>query len=223
MPASSYFSFLHGRHAAVLTALLGLQIAGLVAVSRREVVPLRQPLAAFPAALDSWSQTQEFEIDRSALDVLRADEVLSRAYVDTSRPNEAVTMFVAYFQSQRTGQTPHSPKNCLPGSGWVPSESAIVPIDIPGRAEPIRVNRYIVSKGDYRSVVFYWYQTPKRVIASEYMAKLYLMADAIRYNRTDTALVRVVVPAGDDPAAASETGKRFVRAMFPTISRYFPD
>ncbi len=221
MPASSPFRFLRGKHAAVLTAFLGLQVVGLLAITRQEAVPLRQPLSTFPASIGAWSQAQEYTMDKATLDVLRADEVLSRAYVD-SNARAAVTMFVAYFKSQRTGQAPHSPKNCLPGSGWVPSESSIVPIDIPGRAEPIRVNHYIVQKGDDRSVVLYWYQTANRVVASEYLAKIYLVADAIRYNRTDTALVRVVVPAGQDAAAATETGKRFVREIFGPVTKYLP-
>ncbi len=221
LPARSDFAFLRRKHAAVLTAVLGFQIVGLVAISRQEAVPLTQPLSTFPASAGTWSQVQEYSIDKATLDVLRADEVLSRAYID-SDTRAAVTLFVAYFKSQRTGQAPHSPKNCLPGSGWVPSESSIVPIDIPGRAEPIRVNHYIVSKGEDRSVVLYWYQTARRVVASEYIAKIYLVADAIRYNRTDTALVRVVVPAGQDAAAASETGKRFVREIFGSITKYLP-
>jgi hypothetical protein len=67
-------------------------------------------------------------------------------------------LFVAYFQTQRTGKTPHSPKNCLPGSGWAPSQSGMIGIRVPGETEPIRVNRYIVSRGDNQDTVLYWYQ-----------------------------------------------------------------
>lgn len=221
MSASNTFGFLRGRHAAILSMVLAAQMAGLYAISKQEVVPLRQPLAAFPAAAGAWTMMREESLDEATMDVLRADEVLSRTYYNNEK-REAASLFVAYFKSQRTGQTPHSPKNCLPGSGWEPSESGFVPVEIPGRAEPIVVNRYLVSKGESRSVVLYWYQTPRRVVASEYMAKIYMVADAIRYNRTDTAMVRVVVAAGADANAATEAAKDFVRSIFNEVGTFLP-
>src|SRR5512140_2979007 len=154
------------------------------------------------AAIGGWRLGQEGVIEKEVRDVLQADDLLSRTYVHAESQNVA-SLFVAYFRSQRTGVAPHSPKNCLPGSGWVPSESSIVPIAVPGRAEPIPVNLYLVSKGDAQSVVLYWYQSRGRAVASEYSAKIYTVLDAIRFNRTDTALVRVVVPVtggGQDAA-----------------------
>jgi EpsI family protein len=85
------------------------------------------------------------------------------------------------------------------------------------------VNRYIVSRGEDRSVVLYWYQTPKRVIASEYAAKVYLVADSIRYRRTDTALVRIVVPViNKDDAYALKTAIDFAQTIFPPLKGYLP-
>jgi len=221
MGGGKSFGFLRGRHAAILSVLLAAQMAGLYAISRDEKVPLRQPLSTFPKTIGGWSMVQEMELDAATAEVLRADETLSRTYFDKGR-NAAASLFVAYFKSQRTGQAPHSPKNCLPGSGWEPSESGSVAVDIPGRAKPITVNRYVVSRGDSRSVVLYWYQTPRRVVASEYAAKIYLVADAIRYNRTDTALVRVVVPVTSDADAATGAAKDFVRAIFDRVTSYLP-
>ena len=216
------FRFLKGTPARVLTALLLLQMAGFVAVSRRETVPLTRPLSELPSQLGAWSLVQESDVDQETMAVLRADDVLSRVYADPAQGRGA-SLFVAYFKSQRTGQAPHSPKNCLPGAGWTPSESDVVAIPIPGRAEPIAVNRYVVSKGDEKSVVLYWYQSRDRVVASEYRAKFYLVADAIRYNHTDTALVRVVVPvSGNDTDAATNTAEEFVRASFVALRRHLP-
>jgi EpsI family protein len=223
MPGSDgSFGFLKSTRARVLTVLLLAQLAGLFAVSRREAVPLARPLAEFPKQVGGWTLAQEGVVDQETMDVLRADDLLTRTYVDAARGRGA-NLFVAFFKSQRTGQAPHSPKNCLPGSGWTPSQSDVRAISIPGRAEPIRVNRYLVSKGDDKSLVLYWYQTRDRVIASEYRAKFYLIADAIRSNRTDTALVRVVVPvAGDDSDTATRDAEQFVQAFFTTLRQYLP-
>ena len=219
---SAPFSFLASRPAQIATLILGVQIVGLYAVSRREIVPVARPLAEFPAQIQGWSKVNEGVIDKETMDVLRADDVLTRTYYEASS-NRAASLFVAYFRSQRTGQAPHSPKNCLPGSGWMPSESKIISMQVPGAAGPIEVNQYVVSRGEDQSVVLYWYQSRDRVIASEYRARVLLVADAIRYNRTDTALVRVVVPVqGSGVEAATKTAQDFVKAFFGTLRGYLP-
>ncbi|MGE5644444.1 MAG: exosortase C-terminal domain/associated protein EpsI [Acidobacteriota bacterium] len=217
----SALGFLNRGPARVLTLALVAQLIGVFAVSRKEIVPPARPLAEFPRTLGGWSLAQEGSVEKEIMDVLRADDVLTRNY--TAPGNRTANLFVAYFKSQRTGQAPHSPKNCLPGSGWVPSESGMMDIAVPGRSEPIRVNRYVVSRGEDQSLVLYWYQSRDRAIASEYRAKLYLVEDAIRYNRTDTALVRVVVPvAGSDIAGATATAADFVKAFFTPLRQYLP-
>src|SRR5262249_38457234 len=127
------------------------------------------------------------------------------------------------FKTQRTGKTPHSPKNCLPGSGWERMREDLLDIPIPNLSEPIRVNRYVIAKGEERSVVLYWYQSPNRVIASEYKAKFWAVAVAIRYNRTDTSLVRVVAPVrGNDEAGAEQAAVDFVQSIFTPLRRFLP-
>jgi EpsI family protein len=216
------FHFLRGKHARILSALLLVQAIGFYAISRPEKVPSPRPLRQFPTEIGSWSMAQEGVVEKDTMEVLRADDVMTRTYADAGGQRFA-NLFVAFFRSQRTGQTPHSPKNCLPGSGWAPSESGIATISVPGLAEPLRVNRYVVAKGGEQSVVFYWYQSRHRVIASEYRAKIALVWDSIRYDRSDTALVRVVVPvSGDRVDVASATGEQFVRAFFLTLRNYLP-
>jgi EpsI family protein len=133
------------------------------------------------------------------------------------------SLFIAYFETQRTGKTPHSPKNCLPGTGWVPMQSGMIDISVPGQPNPIRVNRYVVARGTNQSLVLYWYQARDHVIASEYAAKIYTVTEAIRYNRTDTSLVRVVVGVQDgNIAAATKTAVSFVRSFFTPLKEYLP-
>ncbi len=214
--------FLKSRPSRVLTLVLAVQAILFYTLSRGEAVPLAPPLSGFPSQVGGWTLATEGLIEKEIRDVLRADDILNRVYTDADG-RQSASLFVAYFKTQRTGQAPHSPKNCLPGSGWVPSESETAVIPVSGRAEPIKVNRYVVSRGSNRSVVMYWYQSRDQVIASEYAAKIRLVLDSIRYNRSDTALVRVVVPvAGDNEAAATATATRFVQTVFEPLSRQLP-
>ncbi len=216
------FGFLKSRAVQIATVLLAAQAIGLYAVSRREDVPLARPLGNFPQQLGPWTMAQEGVVEKEVRDVLKADDLLTRTYYNPAVGSGA-NLFVAYFKSQRTGQMPHSPKNCLPGSGWVPSESDIVTVNVPGLGVPISVNRYVVARGEDKSVVLYWYQSRDRIIASEYRARLYMIADAIQYNRTDTALVRVVVPVtGNEAGAATKTAEEFVQSFFMTLKQYLP-
>ncbi len=200
------------RPALILSALFVVQGAAFYGLSARpELIPLSKPLSEFPAVIGDWRMVREGVMEQDEKDVLRADDYLTRQYATSS--GKLANLFVAYFQSQRAGQTPHSPKNCLPGSGWTWSVADTIRVDIPGRAQPIEINRYIVSKSsdvsksDERAVVLYWYQSRDRVVASEYQAAAFTAFDALRYNRTDTELVRVVTPVTAD-------GVGFIQAFF---------
>lgn len=222
MPADRKDGF--WRHPVVIVLSLALVGQAVVALgfSRAETVPPLRPLKLAPAVFGEWQMASESEIEPEVLEVLRADDTMTRIYRQEST-GRAAGLFVAYFKTQRTGQAPHSPKNCLPGSGWVPTTSDVLSIDIPGLSAPITVNRYIVARGEDKSLVLYWYQTPTRVVASEYAAKFYLVVDSVRYNRSDTALVRVVVPAvAGDEDSASRAAIDFVRSFFVPLRAYLP-
>jgi EpsI family protein len=220
--ASARLGFLGNRPAQVLSLVLIVQAVLFYGASRAESVSPARPLSECPTQFGRWAMVKEFVIEKEVQDVLRADDTLTRLYAQGGTGPTA-SLFVAYFRSQRTGQAPHSPKNCLPGAGWVPSTSQLLTIPVPGSAVPIEVNQYIVSYGDEKSVVLYWYQTPARVIASEYQAKFYLVVDSIRYHRSDTALVRIVVPVvNDDEAAATKAAVDFVQSFFLPLRQYLP-
>jgi len=220
--ANTNRGFLRNRHALVLSLALMAQTLLFYAFSGTEDVPVPRPLNQTPVQFGDWKMTAEGVIEQEVRDVLRADDIVSRVYTQGGAGRVA-SLFVAYFKSQRTGQAPHSPKNCMPGAGWVPSASDALRIPIPGMAAPIEVNRYVVTKGYEKSVVIYWYQTRDRVIASEFEAKFYLVVDSIRRHRSDTALIRVVSPVfNDDEAGATKAAVEFVQSFFVPLSQFLP-
>ena len=215
------FDFLKSKAVLAATLLLLAQAAVLYSSVRPETLPDSPPLSGLPLTLGSWQFTSEGVVDDESRDILKADDLLLREYRDTST-GRAGTLFVAAFRTQRNGKTPHSPKNCLPGSGWTQLSSDDYSIDV-GGARPIVVNRYVVQHGDERGLVMYWYQSRNRVVASEYTAKFWVMADAIRYNRTDTALVRVMIPLINGNAdEATREGVSFVQSFFGTLRQFLP-
>lgn len=183
--------------------------------------PAPPALARFPMQIGDWKMIGEDPVTPEVASVLHAGQLLSRNYFQPAT-NASAGLFVAWFSSQRGGASqPHSPKVCLPGSGWTPQVTGEVRIDT--SAGGIDVNRYIVVNGKQRAVVLYWYQTPRRVVAGEWSAKFWLVADAVRDRRTDVALVRVTVWSNEgQDEAATASAIAFVRGVYPPLRETLP-
>ena len=214
------FKFLNSTPARLVTIFLLVQTAVLYSSMRAEYVPSSRPLAEVPRQLGSWSMVGEGYVDKETMEILKADDTLTRVYKTPTGPE--ASLWVAAFRTQRNGKAPHSPKNCMPGSGWTELSSENFPVDV-GLAAPIVVNRYVIVHGDARELVLYWYQSRDRVVADEFKAKFWVVADAMRLNRTDTALVRVIVPINNnDENTATNIATDFVRSLFGTLRQYLP-
>lgn len=205
----------------LLVFLLAMTAVFLRARSRAEVLPPRNQLASFPAQLGEWTG-RGVAISDDFLRILGNGEFLHRIYTRSS-DLPPVDFFLAYFPSQRTGSTIHSPKNCLPGAGWIPVESIHLPLRKPD-GQTIVVNRYVIAKGTDRQLVLYWYQSHGRVVASEYWAKFYLVADAMRLNRSDGALVRIITPLAPEESVdqGQQRALQFGQLFLPTLDEYIP-
>ena len=189
--------------------------------SQPELLPPHDPLASFPSRVGDWQGT-DLVLSPNIREVLGEGDFLVRVY--GRGPDEPyLDLFLAFFPSQRTGNSIHSPQNCLPGAGWLPVESGRIRLLRPD-GKTITVNRYLIGKGLERRLVLYWYQAHGRVVASEYWAKFHLVADAIRMNRSDGALIRVTTPMAqnESPVSAEQRGVAFVQDVLPLLGRYIP-
>ena len=204
----------------VVVGLIAATAVLLRARAGREQQPSAMELTAFPSEIGEW-RSRTFDIDPSVREVLGPGDFLSRIYYAPGRPS--IDFFIAYFASQRTGNTIHSPKNCLPGSGWTPLDSSVLRIAVPDRGT-IAVNRYLIGKGADRQLVLYWYQAHDRVVASEYWARFYLVADAVRMNRSDGALVRIVTPVAKNESvnSAQDRAVTFAKDIYPKLPQFIP-
>jgi len=184
--------------------------------------PPSEPLAQFPSTIAGWTGADQ-PIDQRSLDLLGSGDFLNRIYTQNSQ-TLPISLFIGYFPTQRTGQTIHSPKHCLPGAGWTFESSNSLDLT-DANDKPHRVGEYMIANGDQEQFVIYWYEAHGRSVADEYMAKLYLVADAIRMNRTDGALIRVITPV--DPrqgtAGAKARAEAFTRQVAPLLPRFVPD
>lgn len=190
--------------------------------ARGEVVPHRLSLETFPAELGAWTGT-DYAIPPDELAVLGPGEFLERDYQNPQAPQDSINLFIAYFPSQTTNDTPHSPQHCLPGAGWTAVENKRIALAMPGHAS-FPANRYLIANRDSRELVLYWFWSHNRGIASEYWFKYYLVADSMRLHRSDGALVRIITAMR--PAETAEAAEQrllpFVSHVLPLLNDYIP-
>lgn len=190
-------------------------------------VPPTPPLALMPQTIGSRT-AQDYPLDSETLAVLGDGRFLNRVYTNigpTGRPTEApVSLFIGYFPTQRSGQSIHSPQNCLPGAGWAFLSSNVINLPTAdGRSYP--VGEYLIGNAGEKQVVLYWYLAHGRSVASDYLAKAYMMLDAVRWNRTDGALVRIVTPVGQNEPleSAQQRAVQFANQITPILPRFIPN
>jgi EpsI family protein len=129
---------------------------------------------------------------------------------------------VAYYNSQRKGESAHSPRSCIPGGGW--HINVIEPRTLIMGDRQIAVNRVVIERGDLKQVVYYWFDQRGRVLTNEYLVKWYIFWDSLTRNRTDGAMLRLTTPvlAGQTEADADRALEDFARAVVPALRPYIP-
>jgi EpsI family protein len=189
--------------------------------SSGEAVPLRRSLDAVPMSVGAWQGRESTQIEAKALSILKLDDYVMRRYSEAT--GRSVGLYIAYWATQRRGALIHSPKNCLPGSGWEPVEATTIAIPLPAPYAPIVVNRYVVQKDREMQLALYWYQSRGRVMAGEVAAKIEMVRGAITQNRTDAALVRVLTPVQGGIPEATDRLVRYVQALYPLLGEFLPE
>jgi exosortase D (VPLPA-CTERM-specific) len=208
---------------AVGTAVIAAT-AGLVVLlpERIELIPERATFAAFSPQADDWHAQRE-TIERVYVDTLKFDDYVMANYFKQGKL--PVNFYVAWYNSQRSGQSAHSPRSCLPGGGWKIEDSSVSPVkNVSVGGVPLQVNRALISSGSQQQLVYYWFQQRGRVITNEYAVKWYLFWDALTRNRTDGALVRLIIPITPDVGAeqAEATLTEFLQSITPELPRFVP-
>src|SRR5688500_8066522 len=132
-----------------------------------ELRPAPPDFSQLPVRFGEWNRSAEIPSEVVAAQ-LGADRVMEWVYANST--SRSADLFVAWFQSQRSGAVqPHSPLFCLPGNGWAVESTGRMSLATSNG--PLRVSRIVTSKGAERAVVLYWYQLPYRAVADEWASK----------------------------------------------------
>ena len=209
--------------------LLSVSIVILVAVAvgvysldeRQEVLPPRTELTAFPLALGDWRAREDY-LPADIEKFLGVDDYLLADYKRAA--GEQVNFYIAFYASQRKGNSPHSPRVCLPGGGWRIADFSEINYPLAAQTA-FPINRAVLALNSHKQLVCYWFEQRGRRIANEYWMKWYLLVDSIMMNRTDGALVRIVTPIypSEDVGAADQWLQDFLAVALPPLPEYIPN
>ena len=204
----------------VLILLIGIMVNHYF--SKPDISLPRKSLTEFPKALGDWTVVNDQKIDKESMKILQVDDYLMREYRNSD--GHFIGLYVGYFKSQREGKGIHSPRQCLPGAGWVPVSTAVYQMKVHGHnPDTVPVNNYVMGKGLNRELYVFWYQGRGRIYASEYWNKIYLIWDALTKKRTDGALVRINLRIGSDVNQDLESLLQFTNLLVQELPEYIPD
>jgi exosortase D (VPLPA-CTERM-specific) len=204
----------------VAVVLLVLTMGLSQGVEFREKIPIKQPLNQFPLQVGKWIGMPE-SMDYKFLKELRFTDYVIVNYKDPF--SSTVNFYMAYFESQRKGESIHSPETCLPGGGWEYKEAGVISVPIPGGGS-MQVNRAFIEKSGSQQLIYYWFSQRGRNLTNLYQLKIYGFWDALTKQRTDGAMIRVVTPVDKserlEDAEARLQG--FIMAIVPIVEAYIP-
>lgn len=190
---------------------------------RVEAVPQRATFDGFPMQLGAWSGSRQ-AMEQVYIDALKFSDYVLADYRRTGRA--PINLYISYYDSQRKGESAHSPRVCLPGGGWEIEEfgQRTLPGIFSAGGQELHTNRAVMALGNNKQLVYYWFQQRGRIITNEYLVKWYLFWDALTRNRSDGAMIRLItpIPAGSEQGADAVL-QDFARTLAPRLDRYLPN
>ncbi len=204
-------------------AIVIVSISNVVLPDRQEKIPTRASFNQFPDEIAEWKSHRK-AMEAQFINALKFEDYLLSNY--TSKQG-ALELYIAYYDSQRKGESAHSPRSCLPGAGWRITDRRPVVIDYATDdiQKRINVSRMLIRQGDQRYLMYYWFKQRDRHLTNEYLVKWYLFWDGLTRSRTDGALIRVIypLPKGEDANKGDSIVQSFLRETLPVLPDYVPD
>ena len=187
-------------------------------LSNPEIIKPNKSFDSFPLKIGKW-QGIKSQFDQKIYDIVGVDDSILANY--RSPQGESINLYVGFYQSQKEGDLIHSPKNCMPGSGWNITDTFIETINFT-KNDSKNVIKLILQKGSEKQIVLYWFQSRGRIISSEYMQKIWLVIDSITKHRTDGSFVRLISMATKNEQESLNLLKEFAKNIYPSLNEYIP-
>ena len=184
---------------------------------RSEIIPSRESFASYPLQLGGW-QGRTYEFLNGEDDALKLKDYFLANF---NKSNTNIDVYFGYTDSQRNEFVPHSPKACIPGGGWEITDTRLQEMTIDSNTS-FKVTRMLISKGESKQLIYYWFHQRGRDLSNEFPMKFALLYDAIKINRTDGALVRFTTAVHKSEQEADAVLTEFIRLNYSLFPKYIP-
>lgn len=205
-----------------LLPIIIIVLGGLAGNALRFTEKLPDRMADFsevPLIINNTYFGREYPISEATAEVLQASVSTDRIY--TTEDGKLFQLFIAYFESQKYGSQIHSPKHCLPGSGWKIERIEPYKLILPDGDSRI-INYAVIRDRIRKAVMFYWYESRSGSIRGEYALKFDLIRNSLLFEPGDAAIIRLTVDIGNDVEQSTEYGIKFLSTLFPYIKASLP-
>ena len=205
----------------MLASLIVAVIASSPIVERESATVEIKPLSNFPEILGQWRANQS-RLPASVVESAAASDYYNGTF--TSPTNKKINLYISYYEDQKLGPAPHSPTLCIPGDGWkIMSNDPFLLKNKKGVS--IEVSRLIITKGEHTIITYYWLKQGSNIFRQQFMARLDLIWFAIKENRADAALIRMVSEIGSNEKMEDTDARmqQMAKELLDVISEYVPD
>jgi EpsI family protein len=200
----------------VILTVLFLATAGCIGLRRDAPAPLARPLSQFPTALGHWRMIAEEHYPLEIIAFLRPTDYLARRY---ENPNgQRIDIYIGYHDAAQAAGPVHSPKNCLPGNGWIELVTRPASVQLAGRNQ--RITQAIYGKAEEELLFLYWFMVRDSIQTSELGLKTAEVATALRYGQRSAAFVRISLPTKHDPTTALAVATDFLNSGSTAIVEF---
>lgn len=185
---------------------------------RNEVIPERVPFIHYPLHIEDWkAKPRNFENGEN--DILKLKDYF---LADYNNGIDNIDVYYGYTDSQRNNFVPHSPRSCIPGGGWEITDAQIHTINL-SPEKSIDLTRLVISKGEFKMLIYYWFRQRGRDLEGEFPMKFALLYDSITKNRTDGAIVRYGIRVDKSESLADQKLTDFIKLNYPLLPKYIPN
>ncbi len=177
-----------------------------------------KPLADFDHEIAEWKMTSESQLDSETLALLKPDDYLMRNYTDGER---IVTLYIGFHNSRTSSGRIHSPKHCLPSSGWKKVNEKVKSVGISGDLVYPEYVEAVYEKNLEKAVFSYWYQVGDRHIVQEYALGIAAIREILSGRSGFTAFVRISTSTKNTSTEESSlTNEKFMKTLLPRLNSF---
>jgi len=172
---------------------------------------------ALDLSFTTWISEESIQLPSSVEQGLGLDDYIYKNYY---KNNVKVSLYIGYYRNQEKVGSAHSPLVCFPGQGWLLAKNRKIRVSV--NSDILEIESMVISKGNEKQLVLYWFQAYDKISSGTYNQKINLLISKLKFSREDNAFVRIMVPLNDKLTIeqAYLVGAEFINQFYPDFIKF---